>query len=67
MTDQEIRQEISHIFESGANEVRVFELVKRVLKKYGDKSFCKEWIHKERVKMNDDIYCPICGKQLQGL
>lgn len=27
---------------------------------------CPEWIHEERVKMNDDIYCAICGKQLQS-
>lgn len=27
---------------------------------------CDDWIHNERVKMNDDIYCPICGKKLQS-
>jgi rubrerythrin len=26
---------------------------------------CDDWIHGERVKFNDDNYCPICGKQLQ--
>ena len=26
---------------------------------------CDEWIHEERVKQNDDTYCPICGKKLQ--
>lgn len=27
---------------------------------------CEDWIHEERVKQNDDNYCPICGKQLQS-
>ena len=27
---------------------------------------CDDWIHEERVKQNDDTYCPICGKQLQS-
>lgn len=27
---------------------------------------CDDWIHEERVNENDDTYCPICGKQLQG-
>ena len=27
---------------------------------------CDEWIHQERVKQNDDKYCPLCGKQLQA-
>jgi hypothetical protein len=27
---------------------------------------CDDWIHEERVKQNDDNYCPICGKQLQS-
>jgi hypothetical protein len=26
---------------------------------------CEDWIHEERVKQNDDKYCPICGKKLQ--
>ena len=26
---------------------------------------CDDWIHEERVKRNDDKYCPICGKKLQ--
>jgi len=26
---------------------------------------CDDWIHEERVKQNDDTYCPICGKKLQ--
>ena len=25
-----------------------------------------DWIHEERVKQNDDTYCPICGKKLQS-
>lgn len=29
-------------------------------------SDCAEWIHEERVKMNDDTFCPICGKKLQN-
>lgn len=28
-------------------------------------SVCPDWIHNERVKMNDDKFCPICGKKLQ--
>lgn len=28
--------------------------------------FCDDWIHQERIKNNDDNYCPICGKQLQS-
>jgi len=27
---------------------------------------CDDWIHQERIKNNDDNYCPICGKQLQS-
>lgn len=27
-------------------------------------TICDEWIHEERVKQNDDKYCPLCGKQL---
>jgi predicted GIY-YIG superfamily endonuclease len=27
---------------------------------------CDEWIHKERVKVNDDTYCPICGTYLKA-
>ena len=27
---------------------------------------CDDWINEERVKQNDDNYCPICGKQLQS-
>lgn len=30
------------------------------------RSVCDDWIHNERIKMNDDKYCPICGKQLQA-
>lgn len=26
---------------------------------------CDDWIHQERVKQNDDNYCPICGKNLK--
>ena len=26
---------------------------------------CDDWIHEERIKNNDDNYCPICGKKLQ--
>lgn len=27
---------------------------------------CDDWIHQERIKNNDDNYCPICGEQLQS-
>lgn len=26
---------------------------------------CDDFIHEERVKQNDDKFCPICGKKLQ--
>jgi len=29
-------------------------------------SRCDDWIHNERIKMNDDKYCPICGTKLQA-
>ena len=31
----------------------------------GNSVICDDWIHEERVKQNDDTYCPVCGKQLQ--
>lgn len=33
ISDEQLRIEIEHIFDSGANEVRVFEMVKGILKK----------------------------------
>lgn len=33
MSDDQIKLEVSHIFESGANEIRVFELIKSIMKK----------------------------------
>lgn len=32
-----------------------------------EESSCDEWIHKERVRVNDDKYCPICGENLQTI
>lgn len=29
-------------------------------------TLCEDWIHQERVKANDDKYCPICGDKLQA-
>lgn len=29
------------------------------------RSVCNDWVHKERIKMNNDKFCPICGEQLQ--
>jgi uncharacterized protein YabN with tetrapyrrole methylase and pyrophosphatase domain len=29
-------------------------------------SVCDDWIHDERVKCNDDNYCPICGKNIKA-
>lgn len=26
---------------------------------------CDGWIHDERVKHNDDKFCPLCGEKLQ--
>jgi len=31
----------------------------------GSPNDCHDWIHNERVKQNDDTFCPVCGKQLQ--
>ncbi len=31
------------------------------------KQNCESWIHEERVKHNDDNYCPICGEKLKTL
>lgn len=30
-----------------------------------DSIICDDWVHNERVRQNNDIYCPICGKKLQ--
>tara|TARA_R110000782_G_scaffold124173_1_gene215724 strand:- start:66 stop:311 length:246 start_codon:yes stop_codon:yes gene_type:complete len=29
-------------------------------------TLCDDWIHQERVKCNDDKYCPLCGEKLQA-
>jgi Zn finger protein HypA/HybF involved in hydrogenase expression len=29
-------------------------------------TLCDDWIHQERIKANDDKYCPLCGKKLQA-
>ena len=29
-------------------------------------TLCDDWIHQERVKSNDDKYCPLCGEKLQA-
>jgi len=33
--EQSLKKEIHHIFDSGANEVRIFEMVKTFIKKHG--------------------------------
>lgn len=51
--------------------VKLFEVyhiseVKKLNKSDVMRSVCDDWIHNERIKMNDDKYCPICGKKLQA-
>tara|TARA_R110000796_G_scaffold251566_3_gene383327 strand:+ start:360 stop:596 length:237 start_codon:yes stop_codon:yes gene_type:complete len=43
-------------------EIKQALLIQRV----SNSVICDDWIHEERVKQNDDTYCPICGKQLQS-
>ncbi len=34
------------------------------MRSHSNHATCDDWIHKERVKQNEDNYCPICGEQL---
>ena len=40
---ENLKMEIAHIFESGANEIRIFEMVKRLFKANNSRSFTLTW------------------------
>lgn len=31
------------------------------------KDGCNDWLHDVRIKYNGDVFCPLCGAQLQDI
>lgn len=48
------------------NLLKDYETEQLAIPRVSNSVICDDWIHEERVKQNDDTYCPICGKQLQS-
>ena len=70
-TPEEIVEELTQYFTGNGDYCFTYitpEDCLRELKKQEalpKESDCDEWIHQERIKQNDDKYCPLCGDKLQ--